>query len=211
MDTASAKSRENKPPQPQPNTVTPPPFEDAIKELETVLQQTRSLAQTVDETGECLVRALSAGNKIFTCGNGGSAADALHMAEELTGRYLRERRALPAICLNADVTALTCIGNDYGFEHIFARQLEALGQAGDVLVAFSTSGNSPNIIRCLQTAHRLGMQSVLLSGKDGGAAKQGCDTPIIVPSNTTARIQEVHTLIMHQWLERVDLHFTTTS
>jgi D-sedoheptulose 7-phosphate isomerase len=132
------------------------------------------------------------------------------MAEELTGRYLRERRALPAICLNADVTALTCIGNDYGFDQIFARQLEALGKPGDILVAFSTSGNSPNILRCLDTARQLQIHSVLLAGKDGGAAKSRCDRPLIVPSSTTARIQEVHTLIMHQWLERIDIHFTST-
>jgi phosphoheptose isomerase len=190
--------------------MTPPLFQDALSELESVLQRTKSLASAIDESGEYLVRNLAGGNTIFTCGNGGSAADALHMAEELTGRYLRERRALPAICLNADVTALTCIGNDYGFDQIFARQLEALGKPGDILVAFSTSGNSPNILRCLDTARQLQIHSVLLAGKDGGAAKSRCDRPLIVPSSTTARIQEVHTLIMHQWLERIDIHFTST-
>jgi phosphoheptose isomerase len=185
-------------------------FQDTIEELSILLQRTTELTGAVEEAGALIVRTLANGNKALTCGNGGSAADALHMAEELTGRYRRERRALPAICLNADVTALTCIGNDYGFDRIFSRQIEALGQPGDVLVAFSTSGNSPNILQGLDAARQLGVTTILLSGKDGGDAKPMCDMPIIVPSATTARIQEVHTLIMHQWLEVIDLHFAGT-
>jgi D-sedoheptulose 7-phosphate isomerase len=185
-----------------------PCFQDAVSELRDVLDRLNELSAAVEITGNLLVQSLDSGHKLLTCGNGGSAADALHMAEELTGRYLRERRALPAICLNADVTALTCIGNDYGFERIFSRQIEALGQAGDVLVAFSTSGNSRNIILALETARTKGLITILVSGKDGGSAKPLSDHALVVPSATTARIQEVHTLVMHQWLEAIDLHFT---
>lgn len=185
-----------------------PCFQDAVSELRDVLDRLDELSAAVEITGNLLVQSLDSGHKLLTCGNGGSAADALHMAEELTGRYLRERRALPAICLNADVTALTCIGNDYGFERIFSRQIEALGQAGDVLVAFSTSGNSRNIILALETARTKGLITILVSGKDGGSAKPLSDHALVVPSATTARIQEVHTLVMHQWLEAIDLHFT---
>ena len=141
---------------------------------------------------------------MLTCGNGGSAADALHLAEELVGRFKKDRRALPAICLNADVTALTCIGNDYGFDALFSRQVEALGRPGDVLAGFSTSGNSRNVNAAFAAARRQGLVTILLSGRDGGAARALADHPLVVPSQTTARIQEVHTLILHQWLEAID-------
>lgn len=186
-----------------------PPFREAVSELRDVLNRLDELSAVVEGAGDLLTRTLDAGGKILTCGNGGSAADALHMAEELIGRYLRDRRALPSICLNSDVTALTCIGNDYGFDRIFSRQIEGLGKSDDVLVAFSTSGNSKNILLALETAREQGIATILLSGKDGGLAKSLCSHAIIVPSETTARIQEVHTLIMHQWLEAIDLHFTS--
>ncbi|WP_419788555.1 D-sedoheptulose-7-phosphate isomerase [Mucilaginibacter sp. SP1R1] len=144
------------------------------------------------------------GGKLLTCGNGGSAADALHLSEELVGRYQAERRSLPAICLNADVTAITCIGNDYGFEQIFSRQVHGLGKPNDILVGFSTSGNSANVLAAFEQARRQGIVTIYLGGKKGGAMKGTCDHEIIVPSNTTARIQEVHTFILHQWLELLD-------
>ena len=140
----------------------------------------------------------------MTCGNGGSAADAMHLAEELVGRYNRERRALAALCLNADPTAITCICNDYGYENVFSRGVEALGKPGDVLVGFTTSGNSINILNAFAAAAKLGVVTVLLAGKDGGKARGACDHEIIVPSHNTARIQEVHTLVLHQWLENID-------
>jgi D-sedoheptulose 7-phosphate isomerase len=158
----------------------------------------------VYRAGEAILTCLKNGGQLLTCGNGGSAADALHLAEELVGRYKVERRPLPAICLNADVTALTCIANDYGYDRIFSRQIEAFGRPGDVLVAFSTSGNSANALAALACAEPMGLVTILLSGKDGGAAKGTCDHEIIVPSDTTARIQEIHTLILHQWLEQID-------
>jgi len=184
----------------------PPTFVASLRELSAVLAASDALAPTVAAVAECLLESLQQGGKILTCGNGGSAADALHMAQEFVGRYQRERRALPAICLAADTTSLTCIGNDYGYDRVFARGVEAFGKKGDVLVAFSTSGNSPNVLSAFASARRLGVITVLVSGKDGGKAVGQCDHALVVPSKKIARIQEVHTLILHQWLEAIDAH-----
>jgi D-sedoheptulose 7-phosphate isomerase len=185
--------------------VTPAPtFLQSLAELQAALDASRALAAQVEETSRLLIATLQRGGKVLTCGNGGSAADALHLSEELVGRYKAERRSLPAICLNADVTALTCIANDYGYDEIFARQVAGLGAAGDLLVAFSTSGKSPNVLAAFRRARDLGLATVLLGGKDGGPARDACHHALIVPSHTTARIQEIHTLILHQWLEAVE-------
>jgi D-sedoheptulose 7-phosphate isomerase len=181
-------------------------FKESLFELMEVLQQSRELEATVEAAGKTLLQVLEKGCKLLTCGNGGSAADALHLAEELVGRYNKERRGLPAICLNADVTALTCIANDYGYDRIFSRQVEALGKQGDILVGFSTSGNSANVLAAFQLAREMGIVTIFLGGKTGGLSKGLCDFDIIVPSQTTARIQEVHTFILHQWLEAIDVH-----
>ncbi len=177
-----------------------------IEELCAVLTIFTGQAAQVEAAGAVLLASLEAGGKLLTCGNGGSAADALHLAEELVGRYCRERRALPAVCLAADSTALTCISNDYGYDQVFARRVEALGRPGDVLVGFTTSGNSPNVLAAFAAAKRRGLTTVLVSGRDGGNARGLCDHEIIVPSKTTARIQEVHTLVLHHWLETIDAH-----
>jgi D-sedoheptulose 7-phosphate isomerase len=150
------------------------------------------------------IKALRCGGKILTCGNGGSGADALHLAEELVGRYSRNRRSLPAICLNADPTLLTCIGNDFGFDQVFARQVEGLGGKNDLLMCFTTSGNSTNILRALAAAKEMGVTTVALLGKGGGQAKGVADLEWIVSSSDTARIQEAHTLILHALLERIE-------
>jgi len=185
--------------------MTPAPtFLDTLAELQSVLEASKSLAGPIEETARAVISVLLVGGKILTCGNGGSAADALHLSEELVGRYKADRRSLPAICLNADGTVLTCIANDYGYEQVFARQISGLGAAGDVLVAFSTSGHSPNVLAALRRARKLGITTILLTGKDGGPASKVSDHALIVPSPVTARIQEVHTLILHQWLEVVD-------
>ena len=181
-----------------------PSFRNSILELIAVLQKSELLEPTIENAGNCIINALQNGGKLLTCGNGGSAADALHLSEELVGRYKAERRSLPAICLNADVTAITCIGNDYGYASIFSRQVQGLGKQGDVLVGFSTSGNSANVNEAFAEAKRRGLITILLSGKDGGKARGLCDYEIIIPGDTTARIQEVHTLILHQWLEVID-------
>jgi D-sedoheptulose 7-phosphate isomerase len=154
--------------------------------------------------GTVMIRALRTGRKILTCGNGGSAADAMHLAEELTGRYRGNRRALAAIALNSDATALTCIANDFGYDEVFARQIEALGQKGDVSVVFSTSGNSPNILNAIAAAKKRGMVTVALLGKGGGKAKGRANHEIIIASDDSGRVQEAHTLILHLWLELIE-------
>ncbi|MDD4869508.1 MAG: SIS domain-containing protein [Kiritimatiellae bacterium] len=151
-----------------------------------------------------IIAALKAGNKILVAGNGGSAAEALHFAEELTGRFKSNRVPLPAIALPADCTALTCIGNDFGFEAIFSRQVEALGRAGDVLVLFSTSGNSVNLIRALKVAERRKLRTVCFLGGNGGVMAGKGDWEIIVKHAETARIQEAHQVILHLILDAIE-------
>jgi len=160
----------------------------------------RSLELIVDDILEASMLAsttLKEGNKILIMGNGGSAADAQHIAAELTGRYKKERKGLPCIALTTDTSALTAIGNDYGFNFIFSRQVEALANEGDLVIGISTSGNSPNIIEALSKAREIGCKSIGLIGKDGGAMKKACDIAIVIPSNDTPRIQEMHITIGH--------------
>ena len=173
---------------------------DATQTLKSLLAQ----EEAFERIGRVAVATLQSGGKILTCGNGGSAADALHLAEELVGRYGRERRSLAAVCLNADPTLLTCIGNDYGFVELFARQVEGVANPNDLLVCFTTSGNSPNILRALEVAAGKGVKTVALLGKDGGKAKGRASLELIVGSNDTARIQEAHTLLLHALLERIE-------
>ena len=159
----------------------------------------------VEATGHMIVERLRKGKTVFACGNGGSATDSMHLCEELVGRYRGNRRPLPAVSLNTDTSVLTCIGNDYGFDDIFSRQIEALGKADDILVGFSTSGNSENVARAFKAATQNGVTTILLAGKDGGKIKAIADHSIIVPSDNTARIQELHTFILHAWLELVEV------
>lgn len=175
-----------------------------IDELAEVVAASRALSPAITASGRCLIEVLQGGGKILTCGNGGSATDALHLAEEFVGRYQSDRPSLPAICLSADVSVLTCIANDYGFEAVFSRAVEGLGQAGDVLVGITTSGNSANVLNALRVARTKGMKTILLSGRDGGHAKGLCDHEVIAPSRNTARIQEIHTLVLHCWLEMAE-------
>ena len=147
---------------------------------------------------------LRAGGKILACGNGGSAADAQHLAAELVGRFREERRALPAIALTADTALLTALGNDYGYQRVFARQVEALAQRGDVLLAFSTSGNSANVVEAAQTARRLGCTVIGFTGAGGGELAHHADVLLKAPSSTVARIQEIHTLCIHVLCESLD-------
>lgn len=168
-----------------------------LDEQVALLQSLHNLSGVVDEAGALAVRALQAGGKLMFCGNGGSAADSQHLAAEMTGRFIQDRRALAAIALSTDSSALTCISNDYSFDEVFARQVQGLGRAGDVLVAISTSGNSRNVIRAVEEARKLGIQVIGFLGRDGGALRALCDVPIVVPSPVTARIQESHILIGH--------------
>src|SRR5580698_8823792 len=143
-----------------------------------------------------IVKSLRAGGKVIFCGNGGSAADAQHLAAEFTGRYLKERRALPALALHANTSSLTAIGNDYGFDFVFARQLEALGKEGDVLLGISTSGNSRNVLRAMEVAKSKSIYTIALTGS-GGKMKDIADCAICIPSEETPRIQECHILTGH--------------
>ena len=164
-------------------------------------------AGTIAAAGAGIVAALKAGNKVLTAGNGGSAAEALHMAEELIGRFEADRVALPGLALCSDSTALTCIGNDYGFDALFSRQVEGLGKPGDVLVLFSTSGNSRNIISALASARKLGIKTLCILGRDGGKLAGQATWEIIVPAKATARIQEAHQVVVHVLLEIIEKAF----
>jgi len=175
-----------------------------LSALEETVKRCHSLVPAVEAAGRALAERVKAGAKVLTCGNGGSAADAMHLAEEMTGRYRTNRKALPALSLSADGTALTCIGNDWSFEDIFSRQVEAFGQPGDVLVVFSTSGKSPNLLKALETAKARKMLRLAALGKGGGGVKPLCDHAIVVPSDDTSRIQEMHGWILHAWLECVE-------
>ncbi|MBA4386388.1 MAG: phosphoheptose isomerase [Verrucomicrobia bacterium] len=156
---------------------------------------------------DLVVKALKAGRKILTAGNGGSAAEALHMSEELVGRFRNNRISLPAVSLVADTTALTCIGNDFGFDCLFSRQVEGLGQAGDVLVLFSTSGRARNLLLALEAARKKRMKAVCLLGKGGGPLAGKGDCEVLVESDETERIQEAHQLILHLVLDEVETEF----
>jgi len=173
----------------------------ALKDCINALEPQLSL---IESTGALIVDRLKSGKTIFASGNGGSATDSMHLCEELVGRYRDNRRPLPAVSLNTDSSVLTCIGNDYGFDAIFSRQIEALGKEDDILVGFSTSGNSVNIALAFEKARAKGVTTILLSGKDGGKIKAIADYSIIIPSDNTARIQELHTFILHAWLELVE-------
>jgi len=153
---------------------------------------------------EIIYNALKNGNKILICGNGGSAADAQHFAAEIVGRFKLERKGFPAIALTTDTSILTAIGNDYGFDVIFERQVEALGKEGDVLVGISTSGNSENVIKAVNKAKEMGIHTIGLLGKGGGKLKDMVDLALVVPSNDTARIQECHLTIYHVICEEVE-------
>jgi len=154
--------------------------------------------------GEILCEAITNGKKILLCGNGGSAADSQHIATELVGRYEQERRGLPAIALTVDTSALTAVGNDYGFERVFARQVEALGNEGDVLIGITTSGNSPNVLAAVMTANEKGMKTVGLTGANGKKLAGLCHSTVLVPSTRTSRIQEAHITIGHLWCEMIE-------
>lgn len=172
-----------------------------------IKQKVLELAPQIEESAKTIIDALKQGKKILVCGNGGSAADAQHFTAELVGRFEKERQPLPSIALNTNVSTLTAIGNDYGYDELFARQVEAFGQEGDVLVGISTSGKSANILKAIDNAIERKIRVITLGGKDGGTMKQKKGTHIIVPSNTTSRIQESHIMIIHIWCKLIDEAF----
>lgn len=169
--------------------------------FQTVLNE---CSQAIEECGKVILETVEIGNKVLICGNGGSAADAQHIAAEFVGRYETERGALPAISLTTDTSALTAIANDYGFERVFSRQVEALANPGDCLIAISTSGNSPNVIAAVMEARKRGCKVIGMTGQGGKKLAALSDACILIPSTRTARIQEAHITIAHIWCEMID-------
>lgn len=180
-------------------------FERSLTEHVRVFGTIAGLAPAIEVGAIRAAQCIDGGGKIMFCGNGGSAGDAQHLAAELVGRLVRDRRALAGLALSTDSSALTCIANDFGYDEVFARQVEGLGRAGDVLVAISTSGNSRNVLQAVETAKKIGVYVIGFLGRDGGALRQLVDLPIIVASNETARIQEAHIFLGHvmcAWIEQ---------
>jgi D-sedoheptulose 7-phosphate isomerase len=167
-------------------------------------QELKAQAALMEKGGGLLLDALLAGRRILVCGNGGSAADAQHFAAEIVGRFEQERRAYPAIALTTDSSILTAIANDYGYDEVFSRQVAGLGGPGDVLVGISTSGSSGNVIRAVETASAMGMVTIGLLGRDGGRIRKLVDHAVVIPGETTARIQEAHSFILHYWAWHVE-------
>jgi len=182
-----------------------------LKELnahrETIDSVIDLLQNDIEFACKLTVDTIKAGNKVLLFGNGGSAADAQHIAAEFTGRYVTERKGLPAIALTTDTSALTAIANDFGYEHIFDRQIEALANKGDLLIGISTSGNSENVLNAFKIGKTIGCKSIGLTGKSRGKFSGNCDLNVVVPSNVTARIQEMHILIGHIICQIVDDNF----
>ncbi len=167
----------------------------------------QDLLPIIQKAGELCLESLQNGGRVLICGNGGSAADAQHIAAELSGRFKKERKALAGIALTVDSSALTAIANDYGFEQIFSRQVEALGRESDTLIAISTSGNSQNIINAIEIAEEIGLNIITLSGKGGGKMRELGKVNIIIPSQDTPRIQEMHIMVGHMICAVIDERF----
>ncbi len=187
-------------------------YQDRVRQhfsasIETKMQSLDVLAEPITEAATAMVQCLLAEGKILACGNGGSAGDSQHFSSELLNRFERERPSLPAIALTTDTSTLTSIANDYSFVEIFSKQIRALGRSGDMLLAISTSGNSLNVLEAVKVAQQRGLVVVALTGRDGGAIRdllQGNDMEICVPSSVTARIQEVHLLVIHCLCDLID-------
>jgi D-sedoheptulose 7-phosphate isomerase len=182
----------------------PPTIEQSLAAHIDVIRGLGALAPEIERFADLAWDSLAGGGRVFFMGNGGSAADSQHLAAELVGRFERERSGLAAIALTTDSSILTSVANDYGFESVFARQVEALCRAGDLLVGLSTSGNSPNVLRAMERAAVLGVQRVGLTGGSGGALRDCCELCLVVPSSSTARIQEAHILIGHLLCDLVE-------
>jgi D-sedoheptulose 7-phosphate isomerase len=183
-------------------------FDKSLDEHIETFELLRGQKKKIEDCAEILFQALNSGRKILLCGNGGSAADAQHIAAEFTGRYEKEREALSAIALTTDTSALTAISNDYGFERVFERQVEGLAREGDVLIGISTSGNSRNVILAVMKARKIGCKTIALTGQKGKRLASLCDEAILVPSCRTSRIQEAHITIGHIWCEIIDQKFS---
>ena len=177
---------------------------DALAGHRTALEAIEGLSDDLGWAADIIAHAFAEGGRLLVCGNGGSAADAQHIVAEFVGRYLRERAPYSAIALSTNTSALTAIGNDYGFDEVFARQVHAHGRPGDVLLAISTSGTSPNVLAAVAAAREAGMKVIALSGRDGGTLIDDCDVCLVVPVDSTPRIQETHILLAHVLCELVE-------
>lgn len=179
-------------------------FEASLAETTRTLQALTTLRPAIDRAGEMILATLRRGGKLLICGNGGSAAEAAHFATELVGRYAKTRRPLPAIALSADGSLVTCIGNDFGYDQVFARQVAGLAKPGDLVVVLTSSGNSGNILAALQEAKKLGVESIALLGRGGGQAKGLATCELIMPGPSGAAAQEAHLFLIHHFCELID-------
>jgi len=175
--------------------------------IETARRSREVLSVQIERACEMVIECLQRGNKVLLFGNGGSASDAQHIAAEFVGRFEKNRKSFPAIALTTDPSAITAISNDYGYEHVFARQVEGLASEGDVLIGISTSGKSSSVLYALETGRQYGCKTIGLTGGNGGKMHQYCDITIVVPSNVTARIQEMHILVGHIICETLDAQY----
>ncbi len=182
-------------------------FDDSLTETVRTLQALTTIRPAIDRAGQMIVTTLQRGGKLLICGNGGSAAEAAHFATELVGRYAKTRRALPAIALSTDGSLLSCIGNDFGFVEVFARQVAGLAHKGDLLVVITSSGNSDNILAALREARKVGLESVAFLGRGGGKAKGLATCDLIMPGQSGAAAQEAHLILIHHFCERIDEAF----
>jgi D-sedoheptulose 7-phosphate isomerase len=186
------------------NIASPDWMHSQLADHRAVAEGVEALLPQVRRVGEALIAAFSGRGVLYTFGNGGSAADAQHFTGEIIGHYKRDRRPLPAVTLSTDTTTMTCIANDYAYDDIFSRQVQALARPGDVVAAFTTSGRSANIVSALEAARAAGATTVLFGGGDGGPSLAHADIALLVPSSTTPRIQEMHTFMLHAISEMID-------
>lgn len=179
-------------------------FDASLAETLRTFQALTTIRAEIDRAGDMILATLARGGKLLICGNGGSAAEAAHFATELVGRYAKNRRSLPAIALSSDGSLLSCIGNDFGYDQVFARQVAGLAQPGDLVVVLTSSGNSGNILAALAEAKRLGLESIAFLGRGGGKARGLATCDLIMPGNSGAAAQEAHLFLIHHFCERID-------
>ena len=182
-------------------------FDASLAETVRTFQALTTLRSQIDRAGDMMLATLQRGGKLLICGNGGSAAEAAHFATELVGRYAKNRRSLPAIALSSDGSLLSCIGNDYGYDQAFARQIEGLARPGDLLVVLTSSGNSTNILAALAAARKQNLESIAFLGRGGGKAKGLATCELIMPGQSGAAAQEAHLFLIHHFCERIDAAF----